>query len=186
MARTAIPRDMAAQTSESGAGESEGNGDDVQWASQQEYQQQTAETDDVILPDGQMKMRIVIMQPAKFASLLDEYRITDMAEDMADVPEQADISDSGDVDLDDLAPEDLEEVNEKLRVMLFFRDVILPQVVRPEKVHWANPDHIGDPDWFDLSDLTDRDLTFLVGKVTGQDPEQLMGAAQDRVESFQK
>jgi len=158
--------------------------EDVQWASQQGYQEQTAETDVVVLPDGQMKMKIAIMQPAKFASLIDEYGITDMADELGDVDTQADISDTGDVDLDEVEPEDLEELDEKFRVILFFRDVIMPQVVKPEKVHWANPDHIGDSAWFDLADLTDRDRTFLIGAVTGQDPDQLLENAQDRVDQF--
>jgi len=158
--------------------------EDVQWASQQGYQEQTAETDVVVLPDGQMKMKIAIMQPAKFASLIDEYGITDMAQELGDVDSQADISDTGEVDLDDVDPEDLEELDDKFRVILFFRDVIMPQVVKPEKVHWANPDHIGDAGWFDLADLTDLDRTFLIGAVTGQDPDQLLEDAQDRVESF--
>jgi len=158
--------------------------DDVQWANSQGYQQQTAETDVVMLPDGQMKMKIAVMQPTKFASLIDEYGITDMAQEMGDVPEQADLSDTGDVDLDEVDPEDLEELDEQFRVILFFRDVIMPQVVKPSKVHWANPDHIGDPDWFDLADLTDRDRTFLIGAVTGQDPDQLLDSAQDRIDQF--
>jgi len=165
--------------------DSEGT-EEVQWASSQSYQEQTAEMEVVILPDGQMKMKIAVMQPTKFASLIDEYGITDMAQEMGDVPEQADLSDTGDVDLDDVSQEDLDELDEQFRVILFFRDVIMPQVVRPQNVHWANPEHIGDPDWFDLSDLTDRDRTFLIGAVTGQDPDQLLESAQDRVESFQK
>ena len=158
--------------------------DEVQWASSQGYQEQTAETDVVMLPDGQMKMKIAIMQPTKFASLIDEYGITEMARDLGDVPDQANISDTGDVDLDDVEPEDLDELDDQFRVILFFRDVIMPQVVKPEKVHWANPDHIGDPDWFDLADLTDRDRTFLIGAVTGQDPDQLLESAQDRIDQF--
>lgn len=158
--------------------------EDVQWASQQGYQEQTAETEVVVLPDGQMKMKIAIMQPAKFASLIDEYQITDMADDLGQVPEEADISDTGDVDLDEVDPEDLDDLDDKFRIILFFRDVIMPQVMKPEQVHWANPDRIGDPNWFDLADLTDRDRTFLIGAVTGQDPDQLMEQAQDRIERF--
>ena len=158
--------------------------DEVQWASQEAYQEQTAETEDVVLPDGQMKMRIAVMQPTKFASLIDEYGITEMAQELGDVDTQADLSETGDVDLDEVDPEDLEELDDQFRVILFFRDVIMPQVLKPEKVHWANPDHIGDPAWFDLSDLTDRDRTFLIGAVTGQDPDSLMENAQDRIDQF--
>lgn len=182
MAGTAVPRCMA--TDSTGSEPEAGTEEDVQWASQQGYQEQTAETEDVVLPDGQMKMRVAIMQPAKFASLIEEYGITEMAKDLGDVPDQADISETGEVNLDDIDPEDLEELDDKFRVILFFRDVIMPQVVKPERVHWANPDHIGDPAWFDLSDLTDRDRTFLIGKVTGQDPDQLLEAAEDRVSKF--
>jgi hypothetical protein len=166
------------------SGSAEPEADDVQWASSQNYQEQTAETDVVVLPDGQSKMKIAIMQPTKFASLIDEYGITDMADDLGDVPEQADISDTGNVDLDDVDPEDLEQMDDSFRVILFFRDVILPQVVKPEKVHWADPEHIGDPGWFDLADLTDRDRMYLIGAVTGQDPDQLMESAQDRIDQF--
>jgi len=158
--------------------------DEVQWASQEAYQEQTAETKDVVLPDGQMKMRVAVMQPTKFASLIDEYGITDMAQNMQDLDPDADLSETGDVDLDQVDQEDLEELDDQFRVILFFRDVIMPQVVKPERVHWADPDHIGDPGWFDLSDLTDADRTFLIGAVTGQDPETLLDEAQDRVESF--
>jgi len=158
--------------------------DEVQWASQQGYQERTAETEDVVLPDGQMKMRVAVMQPAKFASLIEEYGITDMARNLGDVPDQADIEAPEDVDLDQIEPEDLDELDDKFRVILFFRDVIMPQVVKPERVHWANPEHIGDPRWFDLADLTDRDRVFLIGKVTGQDPDGLLESAQDRAERF--
>lgn len=181
MAGSYVPRDMA--TEPSGSGSEAGTEEDVQWASQEGYQEQTAETETVVLPDGQMKMKVAIMQPTKFASLIDEYGITDMADDLGGVDSQADM-DPGEVDLDDVEPEDLEELDEKFRVILFFRDVIMPQVVRPEQVHWANPEHIGDPGWFDLADLTDRDRTFLIGAVTGQDPDQLLDNAQDRVEQF--
>ena len=170
---------MATEQADAGTEE-----DEVQWASGQAYQERTAETEDVILPDGQMKMRIAVMQPTKFASLIDEYGITEMARDLGDVPEEADLADTGDVDLDEVDPEDLDELDDQFRVILFFRDVIMPQVVKPEKVHWANPDHIGDPDWFDLADLTDRDRTFLIGAVTGQDPDQLLDSAQDRIDQF--
>lgn len=172
---------MATDRSEPAGDESQ---EDVGWASGQEYQQRTAETEDVVLPDGQMKMRVAVMQPTKFASLIDEYGITDMARDLDQVPEDADLSDTGDVDLEDVEPEDLDELDDQFRVILFFRDVIMPQMVKPEKVHWANPDHIGDPNWFDLADLTDRDRTFLIGAVTGQDPDQLLDQAETRVESF--
>jgi hypothetical protein len=158
--------------------------DEVQWASSQAYQKQTAETEDVILPDGQMKMRIAVMQPTKFASLIEEYGITDMARKMEDVTQEADLSDTGNVDLDDVDPEDLDELDDQFRVILFFKNVILPQVMKPEKVHWADPDRLGDPDWFDLSDLTDTDRMYLIGAVTGQDPDQLMDSAQDRIDSF--
>lgn len=160
--------------------------DEVQWASGQAYQERTAETEDVILPDGQMKMRVAVMQPTKFASLIDEYGITEMAKDLGDVPEEADLSETGDVDLDEVDQKDLDELDDQFRVILFFRDVIMPQVIKPEQVHWANPEHIGDPNWFDLSDLTDRDRTFLIGSVTGQDPDQLLDEAQERAESFPK
>lgn len=172
---------MATDSTEAAPEEAE---DDVQWASQEAYQEQTAETEDVVLPDGQMKMRIAVMQPTKFASLIDEYGITDLAKDLGDVDPDADLSDTGDVDLDQVDTEDLEELDDQFRVILFFRDVIMPQVVKPEQVHWANPDHIGDPGWFDLSDLTDRDRTFLIGAVTGQDPDTLMENAQDRIDQF--
>lgn len=174
---------MATDSTEAAPEEPEAE-DEVQWASQEAYQEQTAETEDVILPDGQMKMRIAVMQPTKFASLIDEYGITDLAKDLGDVDSQADLSDTGDVDLDQVEPEDLEELDDQFRVILFFRDVIMPQVVKPEKVHWANPDHIGDPGWFDLSDLTDTDRTYLIGAVTGQDPDTLMENAQDRIDQF--
>jgi len=166
--------------------EAEPQEDEVQWASQEAYREQTAETKDVVLPDGQMKMRVAVMQPTKFASLIDEYGITDMARQMGDVPENADLSETGDVDLDEVEPEDLDELDDQFRVILFFRDVIMPQIRKPEQVHWADPDHIGDPAWFDLTDLTDTDRTFLIGAVTGQDPDTLMDEAQDRVESFQE
>lgn len=158
--------------------------EEAQWASSQAYQEQTAEMEVVVLPDGQMKMKIAVMQPTKFASLIDEYGITDMAQDLDDLDPDADLADTGEVDLDDVTQEDLDELDDQFRVILFFRDVIMPQVVKPEKVHWAEPEHIGDPDWFDLSDLTDRDRTFLIGAVTGQDPDQLLESAQDRVEQF--
>jgi len=158
--------------------------DEVQWASQDAYQEKTAETTDTILPDGQMKMRVAVMQPVKFASLIDEYGITEMADELGDVSEQADISDPGDVDLEDVDTEELEDLDDQFRVILFFRDVIMPQVVKPERTHWADPDHIGDPGWFDLSDLTDTDRVFLIGAITGQDPETLLDEAQDRAESF--
>jgi hypothetical protein len=157
--------------------------DEVQWASQQQYQEQTADTEDVILPDGQMKMRVAVMQPVKFASLIDEYRITELAQNLGDVDTQADMA-GGDVDLDDVDPEDLEDLDDQFRVILFFRDVIMPQVVKPEQVHWADPEHIGDPNWFDLSDLTDTDRMHLIGAVTGQDPDTLMENAQDRIDQF--
>jgi hypothetical protein len=168
--------------------------DDVQWASQEAYQEQTAETKDVVLPDGQMKVRVAVMQPTKFASLIDEYGITDLAKDMGDLDPDADLADAGDVDLadagdvdlDEVDQEDLDELDDRFRVILFFRDVIMPQVVKPERVHWADPDHIGNPGWFDLADLTDQDRTFLIGAVTGQDPETLLDEAQDRAESFQR
>lgn len=173
-------------TDSSGEPQAEPEEDDVQWASQEAYQQETAETEDVVLPDGQMKMRVAIMQPAKFASLIDEYQITDLAQELDQVEPEADLSDTGEVDLDEVEPEDLDELDDKFRIILFFRDVIMPQIMKPEKVHWANPDHIGDPNWFDLSDLTDRDRTFLIGKITGQDPDQLLEQAESRAARFRE
>jgi hypothetical protein len=158
--------------------------DEAQWASQSAYQEKTAKTEDVILPDGQMKMRVAVMQPVKFASLIDEYGITDLAKNMQDVPEQADLSDTGDVDLEDVNTEDLDELDDQFRVILFFKNVIMPQVVKPEQVHWANPEHIGNPAWFDLSDLTDTDRMYLIGSVTGQDPDTLLENTQDRIDQF--
>jgi hypothetical protein len=157
--------------------------DDVAWANQEAYRRETAETKDVVLPDGQMKLRVSVMQPTKFASLIDEYGIADMAEDLSNVDPDTDLTELDDVELDDVEPEDLEELGDRFRVVLFFRDVMVPQVVKPN-VHWANPAYIGDPDWFDLSELTERDRTFLIGAITGQDPETLLDAAEDRAESF--
>jgi len=156
---------------------------EAEWLNQEALKAQ-AETEESVLPVTGARVRYRIMKPEKFASLVDHYRITELARDLGDLPEQADLQDADDLDLDDVGVDELEELDDKFRVMLFYRDVIVPQIERPEQVHWADPDHMMDPAWVDISDLPDEDKIHLVACVTGQDPEGLMDSARDRIESF--
>lgn len=172
---------MAAEEADHGDGTTEADAD---WLSSQSLKDQQ-ESEVATLPDSGAKVKFRIMPPEKFASLVAEYDIADMAEDLGEIDADADLQDPQAADLDDVGADDISDLKEELRVMLFFRDVILPQIDRPEKVHWCNPDHMADPEWVDMSELSSEDKMFLVAKITGQDPDQVADAAEDRIERFQ-
>lgn len=174
---------MASNTEETA--DSQPDVDDAEWLDQETVQEQQ-ETDETVLPMSGAKVRYRKMSPQKFASLVDRYGITDMAKNEMDgLDPDADLSDAGDVDLENVDPDQLDELDEKLRVMLFFRDVIVPQIDKPERVHWADPDHLTEAGWVDISDLPEQDKIHLVAGITGQDPDQLLEQAQDRIDRFQ-
>lgn len=158
--------------------------DDVQWANQSEYRERTADTDVVFLPDGQMKMKVSLISQTKFASLMQEYGITDMARDLMDVDADADMGGVTGADVEEMDPEEIQELDANLQMLGYIKHVVMPQIVRPEQVHWANPDHVADPDWFDLSELTETDLMHLVAGITGIDPGELIEGVEDRIDKF--
>lgn len=159
----------------SDAGGTEPDADEVQWASQEEYQEQTKETEDVVLPAGQMKMRVMQESPMRQAALIEKYDIKSVEDRIQSLPEEADIRQN---------PERLaDDADDVLRMICYLRDLLVPNVVKPD-VHWADPD----ADGFDLSTLADDDLQFLIGKVSGRDagviPEDPAERKQKRAESF--
>lgn len=158
--------DMATEPSESV--------EDVGWANQQDYKEETAETEDVVVPDGQMKFRVAKEAPTRFAAIMEQHGLDELAEDLDQIPEEADLSQN---------VEDLDEAgaDEAIKTIRFMRDALVPNVVKPES-HWANPE--APPEAFDLSTLTDRDKMFLIAKITGQDPDALIEEAESRAERF--
>lgn len=150
--------------------------EDVGWADQSAYQEETSETEDVILPDGQMKMRIAKESPTRFAALMETHGLDELAQNLDEVPDAADLSE------DPEAAENIEDQSEEaMKTIRFMRDALVPNVIRPES-HWADPD--ADSGAFDLSTLTDEDKMFLVAKITGQDPDALIEEAESRAEQF--
>jgi len=144
---------MAAERTE----ETDPDVDDAQWASEQEYKQEVQESQDVVVPKGDMKFRITQESPIRQAALVDEYNIRQMESLVEEMPEQTDLQqDPGQIDGD--------EADAVLRLIAYFRDLLEPNVMKPD-VHWADPHGSG----FDLSTLHDEDLIHLVDHVTGKD-----------------
>lgn len=131
--------------------------DSVQWADQDQYQEQVKEPENVVLPRGNMKMRIVQEEPMRQAALVDRYDVTDLEDQVQDLPDEANIQKN---------PQgmDLDDADDVLRMVAYMRDLLVPNVLKPA-VHWADPD----ADGFDLSALHDDDLKFLVRKISGKD-----------------
>lgn len=146
---------------------------DVGWADQDAYQEQTKETEDVELPDGQMKMRIVQETPMRQAALTEKYDVKDLKDKLDELPDEADIQQNP----ESISDDDQEGI---LKMIAYIRDLLEPNVIKPD-VHWADPD----ADGFDLSTLSDRDLEFMIGKVSGRDIGVAKNATrQQRAESF--
>jgi len=158
------------------ATESSDPAEDVGWADQSDYKEKTAETEDVVVPDGQVKFRIAKESPTRFAAIMEAHGLDELAENLDELPDQADLSqDVGEVETEEAG------ADEAVRTIRFMRDAMVPNVIKP-KSHWANPD--ADAGSFDLSTLTDRDKMYLIAKITGQDPDELIEEAESRAEQF--
>jgi len=147
-------------------GEAEGP-DNETFASQEEYDERTAETSDVVVPDGEQRFRVRQMPPLKFAAIVEEYGIGDLAGDLQQVPEDATMDD--------------DDLDEALAMVNFYRDVVIPNILRPRNAHWSAPPT--DPDAeevFDLSTLTEDDLIAIVAEITDQDAEEMIADGKRR------
>lgn len=171
---------MATEPTDSAGGATE----EANWLTQDTLHDQQ-ESDVTVLPDSGAKVKYRKILPEKFASLVDTYQIAELAEEPGKIDPDADLSETDGVDLDAAEPEDLDDLDEKFRIILFYRDVIVPQIARPEQVHWADPDHMQESGWVDISELPNNDKLHLVACITGQDPKQLMDQAHDRIDRFQ-
>lgn len=150
---------MAAERSEDPG--TEPDTDDAPWADQAQYKQNTQETRDVVVPEGEMKFRITQESPIRQAALIDEYEIRKMEDMVQELPQEADLQRNPAEVADSMNSEEGDAV---LRLIAYFRDLLEPNVVKPD-VHWADPAGEG----FDLSTLDDADLIHLVDQVTGKD-----------------
>lgn len=150
--------------------------EEAEWASQESYREETAETEDVVVPDGGQKFRIAKEEPTRFAAIMESHGLDELAENLDDLPDEADLQQEIEEDAD------VEGAEQAVQVIRFMRDALVPNVIKP-KSHWANPE--ADPDAFDLSTLTDRDKMFLIAKITGQDPDALIEEAESRANRFQ-
>lgn len=171
---------MATDPSTGGTGtEPDVDPEEVGWADQDEYTERVKETEDVVLPKGQMKMRVAQAEPMRQAALIEKYDIKDVEERVDDLPSEADIQQN---------PRDAfgDDADDILKMICYLRDLLVPNVMKPD-VHWADPD----ADGFDLSGLADEDLQFLIQKVSGQDAGIMAGGdpserKQQRAESFRQ
>lgn len=132
------------------------------WASDDQYTDETYDTVDVQLSNGQW-LRVRQKPPMQFATLAEKYGMDDIREAVED----ADADDEEDITFEDT---DVEGVGD---VVSFFREQITPAVVRPPNAHWGDPPE--DPEAtgvFDLSSLSDEDLKTVIDAVVEDDSEE--------------
>jgi len=129
------------------------NIDDAPVASQEAYEEKTQSEKWVYLPDGGMKMRVREMPPFYFLARLRKYGI-----EIDDAPE---VEDPADFDAEDIDEEeiDMSEVTDAMGLM----KEIAERVVEPTAT-WAGEE----PDAFDLSTLSDEDISALMTGIMGE------------------
>lgn len=163
------PRSVQQNAAQSGGGGEQ----DAEWATQEEYEQRTTETTDVVVPVGGMKFRVAQESPMKFASLVEKHGLNDLREQM----DRDGAPGVPDVSMDESG------MSEVMQTVAAFREIVVPNVLRPGQAYWDEPPADVDPSdpeqAFDLSRLHEKDLVTLVAAVTGQDADEMLDDAQE-------
>lgn len=162
------PRSVQQNAAQSGGGGEQ----DAEWATQEEYEQRTTETTDVVVPVGGMKFRVAQESPMKFASLVEKHGLNDLREQM----DRDGAPGVPDVSVDESG------MSEVMQTVAAFREIVVPNVLRPGQAYWDDPPadiDPSDPEAFDLSRLHEEDLVTLVAAVTGQDADEMLDDAQE-------
>lgn len=134
--------------------------------STEDYQEQTAETRWVVLPDRPMKVEILQTTPFKLLAVLQRYDLGDVLSGGELDPEQVG---------EELDPEELEvdtsdvDMDDVLNLGKFMRDFIIPKVITPANAYWDDEPDDATEDLFDLSELSDTDMNTLIGAIAGGD-----------------
>ena len=163
-----FPRSVQQNAAQSGGGGEQ----DAEWATQEEYEQRTTETTDVVVPVGGMKFRVAQESPMKFASLVEKHGLNDLREQM----DRDGAPGVPDVSMDESG------MSEVMQTVAAFREIVVPNVLRPGQAYWDEPPadvDPSDPEAFDLSRLHEEDLVTLVAAVTGQDADEMLDDAQE-------
>lgn len=148
--------------SESGAGE----GETRNWATQESYDEATAETAVCRLPDGGQDILHKVIPPMQYATLAEEHDALSVAQDIDNVSPEATVGD---------------DTEESLAIVGFYQDIIVPNIIRPQNAHWNDPPTDPDaPEVLNLASLTENDLMTVLAVVIGEDPEEFRDDARAR------
>lgn len=89
------------------------------WATEGQYQEAVGETNDLTVPEGQQDFRVQTMSPIRYATLIEEYNITEIGEK---IDENAELGG--------------EETEEVLQFVKFYEEIIIPNIQEPKYAHW--------------------------------------------------
>lgn len=140
-----------------------------EYATQESYDEQTKTTEDVVVPDGEQRFCIQHESPFKFANLLESAGIdVDTPDGARQVPD---------------ASMDETDISQVQNTIAAFREIVIPNIVRPQYPYWddAPSDYPADhPELFDVSSMTQDDLLTLIAAITQQDADDLRDQAHEQ------
>lgn len=139
--------------------------EDFSWAEEnaEQYKSRTEKTRDVLVPEGQVPFRMRVMQPARLMSFLEKYGLKEVSERVSD---EANLSDEG-VDAE--------------RTLEFIRDVIFPNVVKPDQIYYKEDeteDEAQDTAGFNFVYVSNTDLEVLIAVMSDTPPEKAIELAE--------